>query len=72
MAVPLIVWGLVAGVGAVIGGGAVVAVTDSAEDLADAADKTGKAINGLLTTTAIVGSLYLAWTFRDEIKGLLK
>lgn len=72
MPMPLIIWGGVALVSALAGAAGTLAVTDAADELGDAVEQGANSLNRLLTTTAIAGTLYLAYRHRGAIGKFVK
>lgn len=68
MVVPLLIWGAVALAGAIVGGTAVVATTDAADEFGDAVERSANSLNRLLTTTALVGGAFLLYQNRADIR----
>ena len=57
MPIPLLVWGGIALLGALAGGGIVLATSDAAEEIGEAVEQSANSLSKLLMTTAIVGGV---------------
>jgi len=70
LAIPL--WAWLVGGGAVAGATAAVLATDATQDYTDAAQATANTVGSVTKLLLVAGALYAAWSYRDEIKDLLK